>query len=96
MAPAEYTRLLRLAQLMGNYGVGYGRGLRRHFLGEDGLLVPHTRWMTLASSSNPRFAAAGRGYRDGLAGSLPAPGADEGSSETSRAAVPRCPVPDCR
>ena len=75
MAPEEFTRLMRLARYMGHYGAGYERGLRRFFLRDTSHPERHRAFLALAASADPSHAAAGRGYRDGVAGRLPTPGA---------------------
>ncbi|WP_029000438.1 hypothetical protein [Azohydromonas australica] len=74
MAPEEFTRRLRLAQYMGHYGAGYERGLRRFFERDTSDLKLHRALLALAASPEPKSAATGRGYRDGVAGRPPTPG----------------------
>jgi len=54
--------------------MGYLRGLRRHYHGEN-FCTPdeHALWMSLGLDGDPRRVDLGRGYRDGVAGLEPAP-----------------------
>jgi len=49
-----------------DYWMGYQRGLRRRYHGENfGTLEEHIKWMSLSGDSDPSRAERGRGYRDG-------------------------------
>ena len=54
------------------YAMGYLRGLRRHYHGENfGTPDEHALWMSLGLDGDPRVDL-GCGYRDGVAGREPA------------------------
>lgn len=74
MDEAQFQSLARRARLLkSDYGVGYQRGLRRHFHGERfGTAEEHATWSRLGLDGDPR-TELGRGYRDGLAGKEPEP-----------------------
>jgi hypothetical protein len=70
----EFKSLARsVAQLASEYGEGYRLGLRRHYHGEKfGTSAQHEQRMGFGLEGDPR-EEMGRGYRDGFAGSPPAP-----------------------
>lgn len=63
----------RVRALKGDYGAGYGRGLRRRHYGESfGGRGEHERWLGLGTGGDTR-TELGRGYRDGFEGVEPTP-----------------------
>lgn len=58
------------AKVLGNYGAGYLRGLRRHYHGERfGTAEEHAKWLSLGDSDQQ--LDEGKGYCDGFAGTAP-------------------------
>ena len=52
-----------------DYWIGYQRGLRRAYHGENfGTEREHTLWLEAVNSDDPMRMARGEGYRDGLRG----------------------------
>ena len=74
MNEEKFQTLMRRARLLtSDYGAGYQRGLRRHYHGERfGTAEEHALWSRLGLDGDTR-EELGRGYRDGLAGTDPAP-----------------------
>ncbi len=68
-----FTTYLHQARLLADrdYGIGYERGLLRHFHGEALCTEPdHAIWSRLVLDGDIR-AELGEGFRDGLAGKPP-------------------------
>lgn len=98
MDEARFQALARRARLLeSDYGAGYLRGLRRAYHGERfGTADEHALWSRMGLDGDHRVEL-GRGYRDGLSGSDPAPArgrppAAPGEARTERVEVRLTPA----
>ncbi len=73
MDESRFNSLMIHARMLDSeYGSGYQRGLRRHYLGDKfGTPEEHATWLQIRADDYRK--ELGRGYQDGFAGKEPEP-----------------------